>query len=79
MTTVQEHATLTRMDDETRQGLEQAARAYERAPAELKAKILAAGRKGDKPAAIVKAIGHVYTYDYVARLVREDRERATDS
>lgn len=56
-----------------RERLEQAGRTYREAPAELRAVILASGRAGDKPADIQKAIGHVYTYDYVARLVREDR------
>jgi len=61
------------MDEATRQALAEAADNYVKAPDRLKAQILAAGRKGDKPADIVKAIGYAYTYDYVARLVREDR------
>jgi len=72
---VQDRETLAGMDELTRKGLEAAASAYQEAPAKLRAVILAAGRKGDRPADIVKAIGHVYTYDYVARLVREDRKR----
>jgi len=73
MTVVLEHATLTGVDDETRRELEQAAAEYEAAPKRLRAAIFAAADKGDKPADIVKAIGYVYTYDYVARLVRERR------
>lgn len=76
MTVVQEHETLTRVDDETRQELEAAADAYVQSPATLKAAIVAAARKGERPADIVRAIRHVYTYDYVARLVREDRRRS---
>lgn len=66
-------ATLADMDEQTRQRLAAAADAYEQAPRDLKAEIIAAGRKGDKPSEIVRAIRHVYTYDYVARLVREDK------
>lgn len=73
MTTVQEHATLTRMDDARRQALEDAAGAYKQAPAALRDTIIAAGRSGERPADIVKAIGYVFTYDYVARIVRQDR------
>lgn len=73
MTVMQERETLPGVDDETRQELAAAAGVYEEAPARLKAAILDAARKGDRPATIVKAIRHVYTYDYVARLVRHDR------
>jgi alkylhydroperoxidase family enzyme len=76
MTVMQERETLPGVDDETRQELEAAADAYEEAPARLKAAILDAARKGDSPAKIVKAIRHVYTYDYVARIVRADRKRS---
>jgi hypothetical protein len=68
-----EHETLTGVDDETRQSLTVAADNYEHAPARLQAAILDAARAGEKPAAITRAIGYVYTYDYVARLVRLDR------
>jgi hypothetical protein len=68
-----EPATLTGVDEETRDALSAAAAAYKQAPAALKAAIRAAADKGDRPADIVKAIGHVWTYDYVARLVREHR------
>jgi hypothetical protein len=68
-----EHETLTGVDQETRQALEVAADNYAMAPARLQAAILAAARQGDKPALIARAIGYVYTYDYVARLVRRDR------
>ena len=73
MTVMQERETLPAVDDETRQKLAAAAGAYEEAPAQLKAAILDAARHGERPAAIVRAIRHVYTYDYVARLVRRDR------
>ena len=70
---MQEHETLTGMDEATCQRLAHAGRAYKEAPGNLRQEIIDAGRRGDKPADIVKAIGHVYTYDYVARLVRENR------
>ena len=38
---------------------------------------LDAGAKLDQ-VTIVKAIGHVYTYDYVARLIRLDRAKLED-
>ena len=69
-----EHATLTGMNEETRQGLAEAADHVIHGPDRLKARIIAAGRNGDKPADIFKVIHPAYTYDYVARLVREDRE-----
>ncbi len=76
MTTVlDQRATLTDVDDETRQALKTAASDYEEAPARLKTAILEAARKGDKPAAIARAIGYVYTYDYVARVIRVDRAK----
>ena len=68
-----ERETLTGVDSETRQALEDAADNYAMAPSRLQAAILAAARQGDKPALIARAIGYVYTYDYVARLVRADR------
>ncbi len=75
MTTLLEDATLTGMDEETQRELAAAADAYEEAPARLRRAILAAAEKGERPADIVRAIRHTYTYDYVARLVREDRKR----
>ena len=68
-----EHATLTDMDEATAHELSDAAEAYEQAPVRLRAAIVAAGRNGERPADIVRAIRHVYTYDYVARLIRADR------
>lgn len=68
-----EHETLTGVDEDTRQSLVLAADNYEHGPARLQTAILAAARKGEKPAAIARAIGYVYTYDYVARLVRKDK------
>lgn len=73
MTVMLEHATLTQVDDDTRRELAAAADAYEQAPARLRAAIVAAARRGERPADIVRAIRHTYTYDYVARIVREDR------
>ena len=73
-----ERATLAGVDDQTRQKLADAAQAYEQAPARLRAAILAAADAGERPAAIARAIGYVYTYEYVARLVREHR-RSADS
>jgi hypothetical protein len=61
------------VDDTTRRELEDLADAYERAPVKLRAAILDAARHGDKPAAIVRAIRHAYTYEYVARLIRADK------
>lgn len=56
--------------------LEEAATTYEEAPKRLKAAILkAALERGEKPAVITRKIRHVYTADYVARLVRTERER----
>jgi hypothetical protein len=77
MTAVLEHATLADVNEPTRQALATAADAYAQAPATLKAAILAAARSDpdNTPAKITRAIGHVYTYDYVARLIRQDREK----
>jgi hypothetical protein len=74
VTVILEHETLTGVDSDTRQALEVAADNYAMAPARLQAAILAAARKGDNPATIARAINYVYTYDYVARLVRNDRK-----
>lgn len=73
MTVMMDRETLTDMDDETRDKLTAAARAYLDAPANLRAAIIDAGRLGDRPADIVKAINYAFTYDYVARLIRQDR------
>lgn len=74
MTTVLDQcATLTGVDEATRQALRAAADEYQQAPARLKTVILEAARNGDKPADVARAIGYVYTYDYVARLIRQDR------
>jgi hypothetical protein len=75
-----DHATLTDMDETTAKELASAAEAYdkavsalERASADLRAAILDSARDGGRPADIVRAIRHVYTYEYVARLIRKDR------
>lgn len=73
VTVLSEHATIDVMDEETAKELGEAADAYERAPVRLRAAIIEAARNGEKPADIVRAIRHVYTYDYVARLIRKDR------
>lgn len=73
VTVILEPATLTQVDEETRRELEAVAGAYEQAPVRLRAAILAAARRGEKPAAITRAIRHAYTYEYVARLIRTDR------
>ena len=75
---LEQRATLTGVDDETRQSLKTAADDYEQAPARLKAAILEAARGGEKPADVARAIGYVYTYDYVARLIRKDRAKNPD-
>ena len=59
------------------QKLQEAADAYvaaEQAPERLRAAILEAAAHGERPAAITRAIRHVYTYDYVARLIRDARK-----
>lgn len=75
MTAIQEHATLTDVDDQVRQALEHAADQVEYGSARLKAAILAAAKAGEKPATITKAIGHVWTYDYVAKIIRDSRSK----
>lgn len=75
VTEILEHETLTQVDPGTLEKLTTAADNYEHGPARLKAAILEAARRGEKPADIARAIGYVYTYDYVARLIREDRKR----
>ena len=66
-------AAMAEMDEATRAKLFAAARAYLDAPANLRAAIIEAGRNGDKPADIARAIEYAFTYDYVARLIRQDR------
>lgn len=73
VTVLSEHATLTVMDEATAKELADAADAYEAAPVRLRRAILDAARNGEKPADITRAIRHVFTYDYVARLIRQDR------
>lgn len=73
VTAITEHATLTEMDESTATELAEAAEAYERAPVRLRAAILKAASNGETPASITRAIRHVYTYDYVARLIRQHR------
>lgn len=73
VTALLDHATLTQVDDETRRELEAAADAYEKASPRLRAVIIKAARNGNKPSEITRAIRYAMTYDYVARLIREDR------
>jgi hypothetical protein len=65
--------TLPQVDPETRDELERAADNYVNGPDRLKAAMIKAARKGDKPAAIARAIGYAHTYDFTAKLIREDR------
>lgn len=74
VTVMLEHGTLTEVDPETREKLEAAADNYEHGPARLRAVILDAARKGNKPAVVARTIRYAYTYDYVARIIREDRD-----
>ena len=78
MTAVQEHATLTVVDDEVRAALEEAADAVINGPKRLRQAIRRAADTGEKPAAITRAIHHAYTYDYVARIVRKHRAGEAD-
>jgi hypothetical protein len=48
-------------------------------PDRLKAAMIRAARKGDKPATIARAIGYAYTYDFTAKLIREDRTANPDA
>ena len=64
---------MAEMDDGTRAKLAAAAQAYQDAPANLREAIIEAGRNGEKPADIARAIDYAFTYDYVARLIRQDR------
>lgn len=73
VTVTVEPGTLTQVDPETRAELEQAADNYVNGPDRLKAAMIRAARKGDKPAAIARATGYAYTYDFTAKLIREDR------
>lgn len=61
------------MDPETRADLEAAADNYVNGPDRLKAAIVRAARRGDKPATIARAISYAFTYDFTAKLIREDR------
>jgi hypothetical protein len=78
VTTDIDRETLPQVDPETRAQLEQAADNYVNGPDRLKAAIVAAGRKGNKPADIARAIGYAHTYDFTAKLVREDKAANPD-
>ena len=79
VTVALEHATLADVDEKTADALRAAAEAYRQAPETLKAAIIAAAEKGERPAKIARAIGYVYTYDYVAKLIREWRAKSAQS
>ena len=68
VTTPMDPGTLTQVDPETRAELEQAADNYVNGPDRLKAAMIRAARKGDKPAAIARAINYAYTYDFTAKV-----------
>lgn len=51
--------------------LKEAAAAYLEAPKRLREAIIAAAREGEQPADITRAIGHAYSRDYVAKLIRD--------
>jgi hypothetical protein len=74
VTAIHEPETLTQVDDETRADLELAADNYVNATPRLKAAIIRAGRKGNKPAEIARAIMYAFTYDFTAKVVRDDRK-----
>lgn len=61
------------MDEDTRRGLAEAAAEMMAAPERLKKLILEAARDGSRPADIHRVIFPAYTYDYIARLIRDDR------
>ena len=73
VTVILERETLTGVDQETRQELEVAADNYAMARPGSRRRSWRRPARGEKPAAIARAIDYVYTYDYVARLVRLDR------
>ena len=84
VTATMEHGTVTQGDDP--ETLASAADNYVHAPDRLKNAIITAARDGMTPAKITRAIGYAYTYEYVARLIRADRDanpgeykRAADS
>jgi hypothetical protein len=62
------------MDEATKQELAALGEAYKQTPAKLREAVIEAGRRGERPAAIQRAIGYVWTYDYVAKLIRDDRK-----
>jgi hypothetical protein len=64
---------MAEMKAELRTKLEAAAKAYVDAPGNLRKAILEAASEGEKPADIARAIEYAFTYDYVARLIRQDR------
>jgi hypothetical protein len=62
------------MEPEMETKLAEAAQAYVDAPKRLQAVILEAAAQGDSANRITRAIGQVYSPDYVRRLIREARE-----
>ena len=66
-------ATLTYVHEDTRRELKEAAEAVRSGPSLLKVAICKAADEGERAADITRAIDHVWTYDYVARVIREHR------
>lgn len=64
------------VDPDTEKELGDLADVYSTAPAKLRAGILKAAAKGDKPAEITRAIKHVYSTDYVERITLDIRDPA---
>lgn len=79
MTIALERATLADVDEETARKLAEAADTFRQAPKALRDVIREAGLAGEKPSAIARAIGYAYTYDYVARIVRQARRGAAQA
>ena len=73
VTVTLDHATLTCVQEDTARELKEAAEAVRSGPSLLKVAICKAADEGERAADITRAIDHVWTYDYVARVIREHR------
>lgn len=69
------HETLKDVKPEMETELAEAAQEYIEAPRRLQAAILKAAAQGDNANRITKAIGQVYSPDYVRSLIREARKQ----